>query len=198
MKSKKLRLWESAALLALAISLFIAAWAQQKQESISRSLLRLHVVAVSDDSYEQELKLRVRDGVLEYISPLLQDSDDSNSAEDIIAQNLEGIAQRAYELSEGRQVTVSLGPEDYPSREYEGFTLPAGNYRSLRIVLGEGEGKNWWCIVFPPLCLSAAQAQQLETVMSQEDYAIISGQQGYELRFKIVELWGKLQQELGL
>ena len=74
--------------------------------------------------------------------------------------------------------------------------LPAGEYRSLRVILGEGQGQNWWCIAFPPLCLDAAQREQVKSVMSEDDYALISGAEGYELRFRIVELWGELMNML--
>ena len=162
-KSRFLRIWEISALVSLCVCLCAAVWAQGRSSAISADLVRLHVLAVSDDAYEQALKLRVRD---------------------------------AASAAEGRQVTVSLGTELYPSREYEGFTLPAGRYESLRVVLGEGEGHNWWCIVFPPVCLSAVQSEQVEEAMSVEDYALITRQDGYELRFRTVELWGELLEKL--
>ena len=89
-------------------------------------------------------------------------------------------------------MAVSLGRERYPTRRYAGFALPAGEYDSLRIVLGEGRGHNWWCVVFPPLCLSAADAGSVESVMSRDDLSLICEEEGYELRFRIVELWGEL------
>lgn len=192
----KLRLWEAAALIALSTALCAGTWAQGRQNSISAGLVRLHVVAVSDDENEQALKLRVRDAVLEYLSPMLENTDGSEAAKALIAENLDGVAQAAASASEGRAVTVSLSRENFPTRQYEGFTLPAGKYDSLRVVLGEGQGQNWWCIVFPPLCVSAAEADQLQAVMNQEDLKIITEEEGYELRFKIVELWGELKNRL--
>ena len=190
--SRKFRLWETAALVSLCVSLCAGTWAQARQSSISSNLVRLHVVAVSDSQEEQELKLRVRDAVLEYLSPLLEDVEDSAQAKQLITGQIDGIAQAAASASEGRKVTVSLDSESFPTREYEGFTLPAGRYDSLRVVLGEGEGHNWWCIVFPPLCLSAADADEVQSVMSEEDFALVTESDGYELRFRIVELWGEL------
>jgi len=189
---KKLRLWESCMLVALCIGLCAGLWAQGKHEAISSELVRLHVIAVSDEESEQQLKLRVRDAVLEYLSPVLARAETPRQAREIIKENLRPIAEVAYAAAEGRQVSVSLGPESYPSRIYESFTLPAGSYESLRVVLGEGQGKNWWCIAFPPLCLNAAQCEQMQAVMNSDDYALITQQDGYELRFKIVELWGEL------
>lgn len=189
---KHLRLWEAAALCALCLSLCIGTWAQARQQSISAGLVRLHVIAVSDDEAEQALKLRVRDAVLGYLSPKLEAVKTSAQAREVIRAELDGIGAAAAAVSEGRTVTVSLGPEDYPTREYAAFTLPAGRYESLRVTLGEGKGHNWWCVVFPPLCLSAAESESVRQVMSEEDYAIITGEEDYQLRFRIVELWGEL------
>ena len=96
-----------------------------------------------------------------------------------------------------RSVTVTLASERYPTRDYEGFTLPAGRYRSLRIVLGEGRGHNWWCVVFPPVCLAAVQREALRPAMNPEDYALLTREEGWELRFRSVELWGELVNRLG-
>lgn len=192
----KLKIWETAALVALCIALCAGTWAQARQNAISSDLVRLHVIAVSDDEHEQDIKLKVRDAVLNYLKPVLKDAENSKEAKKIISDHLNGIAGAAAKASEGRGVKVSLDWEHYPTKSYEGFTLPAGNYESLKIVLGEGQGHNWWCIVFPPLCLEAAQAQQVESVMAKEDYAIVSDSEGYELKFKLVELWGELVDKL--
>ena len=192
----KLKIWETAALVALCIALCVGTWAQARQNAISSDLVRLHVIAVSDDEHEQDIKLKVRDAVLNYLKPVLKDAENSKEAKKIISDHLNGIAGAAAKASDGRGVKVSLDWEHYPTKSYEGFTLPAGNYESLKIVLGEGQGHNWWCIVFPPLCLEAAQAQQVESVMAKEDYAIVSDSEGYELRFKLVELWGELVDKL--
>lgn len=190
--SQKLKIWEAAALCALCISLLTGVWAQARQQSISAGLVRLHVIAASDEQAEQDLKLRVRDAVLEYLEPKLRGVESAHDAREIIGAELKGIGQAAAAVSEGRSVTVSLGEESYPTREYAAFTLPAGRYESLRVILGEGQGHNWWCVVFPPLCLSAAECEQVQQVMSQEDYALITGEDSYEIRFRLVELWGEL------
>lgn len=188
----RLKIWEISALIALCAALCAGTWAQARQSSISANLVRLHVIAVSDSEEEQALKLRVRDAVLAYLSPILKDAENSESAKGLIESNMDGIALAAESAAEGRAVTVSLGRERYPTRTYEGFSLPAGEYESLKVVLGEGKGRNWWCIVFPPLCLSAAQAEQVQSVMSQEDFGLITEDEGYALKFRIVELWGEL------
>ena len=192
MKEYKLKLWELSLLAALAITLCAGTWAQGRQQAISSSLVRLHIIAVSDEPEEQALKLRVRDSVLEYLTPVLENAQDSTEAREIIRRELGSIRTVAQESSEGRAVTVTLGQEYYPTREYGSFSLPAGRYESLRITLGAGEGHNWWCVVFPPLCVSAAGQDRALDAMNGGDRALITEADGYELRFRIVELWGEL------
>lgn len=194
--SKSLRAWEIAALMALSLFLCAGTWAQARQQSISSALVRLHVIAVSDDEEEQEIKLQVRDAVLGYLTPVLEGADSAQEARQIISEHMEEIAQAAGTAAQGRQVSVTLSRESYPTREYEGFTLPAGRYESLRVILGEGQGHNWWCVVFPPLCLTAVQAEAVQRVMSGEDIAIVTEEEGYELRFRLIELWGELMNAL--
>ena len=186
---KRFRLWETAALLALSITLCIGAWAQGRQAEIGGSLVRLHVLAVSDAPEEQALKLRVRDAVLAELRPALATAESAEEAKAILRGRLGEIARAAAAAAEGRTVRVSLSRESYPTRTYQGFSLPAGRYDSLRVVLGEGQGQNWWCVVFPPLCLTAAEPVQ--SVMSTAGFALIS-EEGYALRFRAVELWGEI------
>ncbi|MCR5575984.1 MAG: stage II sporulation protein R [Oscillospiraceae bacterium] len=189
---KHLRRWESAALLALCIALLAGVVAQGRAASVSRSLIRLHVLAADDSPSEQAVKLEVRDAVLRYLLPLLAGVESADEAGRILAGELDGIRQAAQSRAGERAVTVTLTNERYPTRDYAGFTLPAGAYRSLRVVLGEGKGRNWWCIVFPPVCLAAVQREQLRPVLRPEDYALITREEGWELRFRSVELWGEL------
>ena len=196
MKNQRFRTWETAALIALCLTLLWGCWAQGRQSDIAAGLVRLHVLAVSDDAAEQALKLRVRDAVLDYLRPRLAEAEDAGAAREILREELPGVAAAAQTAAEGREVRVSLGQEDYPARDYGGFTLPAGRYESLRVVLGAGEGHNWWCVVFPPLCLEAVEGEPLQSAMSPEDYAIVSGREGYELRFWLVDLWGALMNRL--
>ena len=192
-----MRPWETAALLALCLTLLWGTWAGARQRRLAEGLLRLHVIAVSDDEAEQTLKLRVRDAVLDYLRPRLSEASDPAVARAILLRELEGVAGAAASAAEGRPVTVTLGPEDYPARSYGGFTLPAGRYESLRVTLGEGRGRNWWCVVFPTLCLDAARPEELQQTLRPEDYALVTRQEGYELRFWLVELWGEVRYALG-
>lgn len=192
---RRIRLCEGALLMAMCAALLMGTWAESRQRELSEGLVRLHVIAASDDDYEQELKLRVRDAVIEYLTPLLEGARDAESARARIAENLNGIARAAAAISEGREIRVTLGREDYPTREYTSFALPAGEYESLSVVIGEGDGHNWWCVVFPPLCAPGAPADELRAAMKSDDYALITqaGEGGeYELRFRTLELWGEL------
>ena len=198
MTKSRMRIWEMSLLLALCFSLCIGTWAQAKQSSLSSSLVRLHVIAVSDDEYEQSLKLRVRDGVLSYISPKLRDVTSAQQAQEIIKNELDGIKVAAESSAEGRSVEVTLSQEYYPTRNYEKFSLPAGKYQSLRVILGEGEGHNWWCVVFPPLCISAAEQEQAVESMSEDMRGIVTEEDGDEYKFRILELWGELMELIGV
>ena len=118
-KTDPLKLWECALLIALSVTLCLGAWAQGRQSAISSKLVRLHVIAVSDAREEQALKLRVRDAVLEYLSPRLIEAADSDQARAILREELEGIRLAAESAAEGRQVTVALSRESYPTKRYD-------------------------------------------------------------------------------
>lgn len=186
------RLIDTALLFALCAALCAGTWAQGRQNAISGQLVRLHVIAASDSDEEQALKLRVRDAVLDYLTPRLEGVQSGSEARSVIAENLSGIAQAASGSAQGRGIRVTLGRESYPTRQYDGFALPAGEYESLRVTIGEGAGHNWWCVVFPPLCMASLQSDEVRAAMNEQDFAIITESDGYELRFRTVELWGEL------
>ena len=198
MNKSRLKIWELSLLIALCISLCAGAWAQAKQEEISSDLVRLHVIAVSDSETEQNIKLDVRDAVLGYLAPKLEGAESIAAARSIISAELDGIAEVSRSAAQGRPVSVTLSREYYPTRSYEGFSLPAGEYESLRVILGEGEGHNWWCVVFPPLCVSAAEQDRALDAMSGDVRGIISDDGGRVIRFRIVELWGELTRLIGV
>ena len=150
------------------------------------------------DDPEQAVKLRVRDAVLEYLRPALADCGGKSDAAQTLSGALPEVETAARSAAEGRDVTVTLGEEYYPTRVYDGLSLPAGRYTSLRVTLGEGRGHNWWCVVYPPLCVTAAEAseQAIETLKT-DTAQIITESDGYVLKFKILELWGELTEWLG-
>ena len=190
---RNLKKWEAALLCAFALSLLASCWAQGRQRALADGLIRLHVIAVDDSESEQALKLRVRDAVLAYLEPKLDGAADADEAAGTLASELEGIRAAAESASEGRGVAVALGQERYPLRQYGDFALPAGEYRSLRVTIGEGEGRNWWCVVFPPLCLRSAESPAVQSVMNVDDLRLIRQDEGYELRFRVLELWGEMK-----
>lgn len=199
MKTQMLKKWEISMLLALCITLCAGTWASARSEALSDALVRLHVIAVSDEAEEQEIKLRVRDSVLAYLEPRLEGADDTSAARELISSELDGIKAAAETAAEGRKVSVTLSREYYPTRDYGSFALPAGSYESLRVVLGEGEGHNWWCVVFPPLCLSAAEAENALETLGGDSAQLLSGEgEGVVFKFRLLELWGELMEYLGI
>ena len=196
---KRAARWEWALLIALLVSFAWGAWADRTQQQLSDKVLRLHVLANSDSEADQALKLKVRDSVLEAASAILADCPDRETAEQRLSAALPEIenAARARIAAEGgkQTVTAELRPTVFPTREYEDFTLPAGEYLALRVVLGEGEGHNWWCVVFPPLCAettSSLSQTAMAAGLTEEEVALITESDGYQLKFKAVELWEKL------
>ena len=197
-ESKKafgLYIWELALLTALCLALLAGAWAGARQARLSAGLIRLHVIAADDSAAEQAVKLRVRDAVLAFLSPQLENAASAGEAAAVVASALPELEAAAAEAAEGRAVTVTLTQEYYPTRDYGDFSLPAGRYESLRVILDEGTGRNWWCVVFPPLCLQEDTGAALEAMeeLSPGDAALITREdEGYEVRFRLLELWGEL------
>ena len=158
-------------------------------------VIRLHVLADSDEVDEQALKLSVRDEILSEFGDAINQSSSKEDAEYTLTQLLPKIESLSEETVKAagylHDVTVSLCQEYYPTREYEGMRLPAGEYLSLRVVIGSGEGKNWWCMVYPPLCTSSAEASEALTeagfTPSQVRLLTEDEDKEYVLRFKVVE-----------
>lgn len=201
--SRRLKRVEIVLMVAAALVLMSGALALQTQDQLADKVVRLHVLANSDSEEDQALKLRVRDRVLERATELLEQSADRQEAEALLRGNLlelealaaEEIAAAGYDYP----VTAELTDTTFPTREYDGFTLPAGEYLALRIVIGEGAGQNWWCVVFPPLCTTASAdvpASALAAGLTQEDVNLITEEPGYVLKFKTVELWEQLRAAL--
>lgn len=168
-------------------------------KQLSEDIVRLHVVANSDSEEDQAVKLEVRDAILGSLEEGLADLQDADQAVAYIESVLPKLTQVANSVLEqagyDETATVSLAVEEFPTREYETFTLPSGVYQSLRVVIGEGEGHNWWCVVFPNLCLPA----------TTEEFAEVSSMEGmpdslsgaltgdYEIRFWVLDKIGELE-----
>jgi len=199
--SSKLRLWEAALLLAFGLALTVGVWANASESALADRVLRLHVVANSDSDSDQARKLLVRDAVLAQASQLLEGVDDRRNAEAALAPHLDELAQAGEDAlaRTGRtdQVSVALADQWFPTKEYDGFSLPAGQYRALKVTIGEGRGRNWWCVVFPPLCMASVSEESVESaaegVLDQDQIALITGQDGgYVLKFRLIEWWQEL------
>lgn len=198
MKTKKLLIFT----LALsAIMLFVGLFPVHGEDEVYDSVVRLHVLANSDSEEDQARKLRVRDAVLAVTNPLLQDCESREEAEAVLRDNLDAVLAAAEGViaSEGRTdaVAVYLDEEAYPRRSYDSFCFPKGTYLSLRVCIGEAEGQNWWCCVFPPLCLGAstvssedAEEEFISVGLTPDQYKIIteSDRPVYKARFKILEV----------
>ena len=199
----KLKFFEIALLIGLAVFLTSGALALRTQDELADKVVRLHVLANSDSEEDQALKLRVRDAVLEQATAILEQSADRREAESRLRGQLlelERIAAKEI-AAEGYDypVTVNLENTDFPTKEYDGFTLPAGEYLALRVIIGEGKGQNWWCVVFPPLCTAASAdvpASALAAGFSEGEVSLITEEnQGYVLKFKAVEWWETLKEK---
>ena len=168
-------------------------------QALEEKLIRLHVVAASDSEEDQALKLQVRDAVLESIRQDLREAGDVEAAKAYLQENLPKIEASAREclqkLGCSEEVFVGLTKEKFDRRDYEGFSLPAGIYESLRVVIGEGQGHNWWCVAYPELCL-AASSGAVETAAEQAGLSksLRGAMVGdYELRFFLLDLLGRLK-----
>ncbi len=193
--NSKLKIWEAALLLAFGFTLCAGLWAQGQQRSLSEKLIRLHVLAASDSAADQAEKLQVRDAVLTLVEPLLAGADTAAEAQQILSGSLEAVEAVAQAAAPGRNIDVTLSREHYPTRDYTGFSLPAGIYTSLRISIDGGQGQNWWCVVFPPLCAeTTGLSDAAQASLTQEDVALITEEnEGYVLKFRFLEWWDALR-----
>ena len=190
-KNDRLRPWETALLAAVCVTLLTGVWAQGRQSALADKVVRLHVIAASDSAADQRVKLEVRDALLAYLSPRLEAAPGARDAAAVIAASAPELKKIAETVS-GGSARVELGRETYPTREYETFSLPAGEYTSLRVTLGAGGGRNWWCVVYPPLCTAGVETAQ-EALLSEDDIKLITEDGGgYVLRFRLLEWWGSL------
>lgn len=188
--------------LTLVLFLFLGLVPVHGEGEIYDNVLRLHVLANSDSEEDQRLKLLVRDAILSHCSPRLAECKTRDEAEgavlamqnEIVAIAEKAICEAGYEYG----VSVTLGLEEYPERTYDSLCFPSGEYLSLRVCIGRAEGQNWWCVLFPPLCLETASIKTRKEAESAfvaagftpEQYKIIteSDKVTYRVRFKLLEI----------
>lgn len=190
-RTYKLKSWELALLMALCITFAVGLWAERTQQELAGKLIRLHVIANSDSEHDQAEKLVLRDKVLAILAPALADCRTQDEAAAVIEAHRDTLESLG-------PVEVNLGYEYYPTRAYDTFSLPAGEYLSLQVRMGEAEGKNWWCVAFPPLCTEAVAEPTEEAIslLTEDENALITGADGYILRFRVVDWWHEIKNAL--
>lgn len=172
----------------------------RKLDSLRNSVLRLHILAESDSDYDQSLKLKVRDALLE--SDIFDSADSLESAEKTAQENLDRIIETAEKVLKENgcnlPVTAEIADVEFDERIYGDITMPSGEYRALRVKIGSAQGKNWWCVMYPPLCIPAAcdveENKQAEEVFSESELDIMYHPKKYEVRFAV---WDKIKEIFG-
>ena len=190
---------ELAALFAFIICIFLSTYNLDKScEGIREGVLRLHVIAASDSKEDQQIKLELRDEILKKGAAVFSQSDTKEEAEEKISASITELENEAKSFLQSKsypeEVSVSLDKSFFPTRKYNNFTLPAGTYDALKIVIGKGEGKNWWCIMFPALCLPAAEGKEagFDGILTEDQLNIITKEK-YEVRLWLVEKWQEIK-----
>lgn len=195
------KIWKIPVCVVLAVCLMFAGSVLQDRMALSQKIIRLHVVAASDELADQELKLRIRDAVMDYLSDGIARFTDVQQAKRYLQSELENLKALAMGVIHSSgfayDVRVTLDEEAFETRYYDTFTLPAGVYDSLRIVIGPGQGSNWWCVVFPGLCLPKS-TQDMQTSAAGAGFSdtltgSISQEEGYTVRFWILDCLGRIQ-----
>ncbi len=195
-ENRTLHPWELALLLSVCLTLVVGAWAGARQEGLSDSLVRLHVIAASDSAADQAEKRRVRDAVLSYLAPKLEAAESISDARAILRAEQAGIRKAARSVTR-QNVTVTFTREHYPTRDYGSFALPAGTYPSLRVILGSGQGHNWWCVVFPPLCTAETLENAAVEALSDDDVRLITADgTDVVIKFRVLEWYDAIKSAL--
>lgn len=167
-------------------------------ENIRENVLRMHVIANSDSKEDQELKLKVRDAVLQAGKEYFDGSIDATRAEEVLLPKKSELERTAKDviIQNGfdYDVSIYIGKANFPTRTYESkITLPAGEYEAVNVTIGEGKGHNWWCVMFPPMCLPACESDtKIEDILTKDELEIVESDPKLEPRFKIIEIYEKI------
>lgn len=195
MREKGIKVWEASLLLALCISLCWGIVESGRQAALSDKIIRLHVIAAGDSVSQQQLKMQVKEAVVDCLAPMIARAESVSEAAALIEKGRDDILTAAASAAEGENVELIFGRARYDSRYAEGYALPAGEYTSLRILIGEGAGQNWWGVIFPQLTASEAVEYSEEvSLLDSDELALIHSEEGWEVRFKILELLEKLRE----
>lgn len=165
-------------------------------EDLYKDVFRLHIIPNSNSAMDQSLKINVRDQILASVSPLYKDVKTKAQAQDITRNNLKYIEKTAQDIvnKNGFDYPVSVAVKNiyFNTRYYDDFTMPAGMYDALEITIGEGKGSNWWCVMYPSLCVGAATKESMKEDLSKGEYSVVTSED-VEYKFKIVEYYEKLR-----
>lgn len=170
--------------------------------NIRSKMLRMHVIANSDSDIDQKLKLKVRDAVLAEGKEIFDGSVTADDAKSKILPETERLRKAALTVIENEgfsyDVKITVGNEYFNTRTYDNsVTLPAGYYTAVKVIIGEGKGHNWWCVMFPPMCLPAASKEcEISDVLEKEEVRIVEGGSKYKFKFKIVEIYEKISEKM--
>lgn len=173
----------------------------EKCSSIREKMLRMHVIANSDSEEDQALKLKVRDAVLKEGKEIFDGSVTAEAAKSKILPETERLRSAALKVIENEgfeyDVKITVDNEFFNTRTYDGsVTLPAGYYTAVKVIIGEGKGHNWWCVMFPPMCLPAAAKEcEISDVLDESETEIATGGDRYRFKFKIVEIYEKISEK---
>ncbi len=197
--NKTMKIFVPIFLFLLLISAYVTPFIQTS-ERISDDVFRLHILANSDNEEDQQLKLKVRDAVLKKGQNVFTDC---SSLEEIIAScesNIDLFEETATECIKENgynySVNAYVDKEYFNTREYEEITLPSGIYNALKIEIGEAKGHNWWCVMFPAICLSAVSDSEMNNFLDEEEIELINSDNKFEIRFKIVEIYEKIKSKI--
>ena len=171
------------------------------KQYLQESVIRLHVVAASDSQQDQAVKLKVRDAVVSYVEEAMSHVMTFQEAKDWLQEHLPQIQNIANDVLDrlgfSDKAVATLQPEAFPMRHYDSFSLPSGVYDALRITIGEGRGQNWWCVVFPNLCLPAVGETTQDVAagagFDQTLIRTVTRREGYQIRFYFMDLLGKIE-----
>ena len=183
-------------LLFLYTSICAISYAQNVSTDIANSVFRLHVLANSDREEDQNLKLMVRDKLLDYMNSICSNCNSKQEAISLVEENKDTFQQIAIntikEQGYSYSVKINIGNFEFPTKNYGDISLPAGYYDALRVEIGEAKGQNWWCVMFPPLCFVDVSSgivpdeskELMENNLSEEEFALVSQEENNEIQFK--------------
>ena len=181
--------------------IFSLAGFEAKCEDLKENVLRLHIIANSDSVEDQDIKLKIRDEILRKSDGLFETAGNKEDAIKIVTENRDYFTKLAQDVltKEGKNqpVSISVGTAYFDTRVYDDFTLPAGEYEAVRVLIGKAEGKNWWCVMFPSMCVPAAEKEhKLTEAVNEKSAEIAENAPRYEMRFKIIEWYESIKNKL--